>query len=73
MAMIKHRKCSGPFCSVDPFRSHTGEYFEIRYASPFMTHAYSVRPAKSAMRFRAHSVDGSGQAGQTVTLDANPR
>ncbi len=68
---IKHREIFRPF-APSILAEKTGEWFEKSHPSPFMTLAYSVRPAKRAKIPAPTHVDGTGRL-QTVSADANPR
>ena len=68
---IKHREIFRPF-APSILAEATGEWFEKSHASPFMTLAYAVRPAKRAQIPAPTHVDGTGRL-QTVTKEANPR
>ncbi|MGB9433679.1 MAG: carbamoyltransferase [Candidatus Acidiferrum sp.] len=68
---IKHREIFRPF-APSILAERTGEWYEKSHASPFMTLAYSVRPAKRDKIPAPTHVDGTGRL-QTVTRGANPR
>jgi carbamoyltransferase len=68
---IKHREIFRPF-APSILAESTGDYFEKSHPSPFMTLAYSVRPAKRDKIPAPTHVDGTGRL-QTVTREANPR
>jgi carbamoyltransferase len=68
---IKHREIFRPF-APSILAESTADYFEKSHPSPFMTLAYSVRPAKRDKIPAPTHVDGTGRL-QTVTRDANPR
>jgi carbamoyltransferase len=68
---IKHREIFRPF-APSILAEATGEYFEKSHPSPFMTQAYSVRPAMRDKIPAPTHVDGTGRL-QTVTREANPR
>ena len=68
---IKHREIFRPF-APSILAEATGDYFEKSYPSPFMTLAYSVRPAMREKIPAPTHVDGTGRL-QTVTREANPR
>jgi carbamoyltransferase len=68
---IKHREIFRPF-APSILAESTAEYFEKSHPSPFMTLAYSVRPAQRDKIPAPTHVDGTGRL-QTVTREANPR
>ena len=68
---IKHREIFRPF-APSILAESTAEYFEKSHPSPFMTLAYSVRPAQRSKIPAPTHVDGTGRL-QTVTREANPR
>jgi len=68
---IKHREIFRPF-APSILAESTGDYFEKSHPSPFMTLAYSVKPAKRDKIPAPTHVDGTGRL-QTVTREANPR
>jgi carbamoyltransferase len=68
---IKHREIFRPF-APSILAEATGEYFEKSHPSPFMTLAYSVRPAMRDKIPAPTHVDGTGRL-QTVTREASPR
>ncbi|HEX3543378.1 MAG TPA: carbamoyltransferase [Candidatus Acidoferrum sp.] len=68
---IKHREIFRPF-APSILAESTSDYFEKSHPSPFMTLAYSVRPAQRDKIPAPTHVDGTGRL-QTVTREANPR
>ena len=68
---IKHREIFRPF-APSILAEKTGEWFEQSHPSPFMTMAYSVKPAMRDKIPAPTHVDGTGRL-QTVTPTANPR
>jgi carbamoyltransferase len=68
---IKHREVFRPF-APSILAEKTAEWFEQSHASPFMTMAYSVKPAMRDKIPAPTHVDGTGRL-QTVTATANPR
>jgi carbamoyltransferase len=68
---IKHREIFRPF-APSILAEATADYFEKSHPSPFMTLAYSVRPAQRDKIPAPTHVDGTGRL-QTVTREANPR
>jgi carbamoyltransferase len=68
---IKHREIFRPF-APSILAESTGDYFEKSHPSPFMTLAYSVKPAQRDKIPAPTHVDGTGRL-QTVTREANPR
>ena len=67
---IKHREAFRPF-APSVLEEATGDYFEQTHPSPFMTFAYSVRPAKRSVIPAPTHVDGTARL-QTVSRSANP-
>jgi carbamoyltransferase len=68
---IKHREIFRPF-APSILAESTSDYFEKSHPSPFMTLAYSVKPAQRDKIPAPTHVDGTGRL-QTVTREANPR
>jgi carbamoyltransferase len=68
---IKHREIFRPF-APSILAESTGDYFEKSHPSPFMTLAYSVKPAQRDKIPAPTHVDGTGRL-QTVTREANSR
>jgi carbamoyltransferase len=68
---IKHREIFRPF-APSILAESTADYFEKSHPSPFMTLAYSVKPAKRDKIPAPTHVDGTCRL-QTVTREANPR
>jgi carbamoyltransferase len=68
---IKHREIFRPF-APSILAESTSDYFEKSHPSPFMTLAYSVKPAQRNKIPAPTHVDGTGRL-QTVTREANPR
>ena len=67
---IKHREAFRPF-APSILEEAAGEYFECAHPSPFMTFAYSVRPAKRSVIPAPTHVDGTARL-QTVSRQTQP-
>jgi carbamoyltransferase len=70
-ARIKFREPFRPFCPSVLVEA-VDDYFDTSYPSPFMVHAYSIRPNQRSRIPAVTHVDGTGRL-QTVEREINPR
>ena len=69
-ARIKHREWFRPF-APSILKEYQAEYFENSHPSPFMLHAFPIRPEHRAELAAVTHVDGTGRL-QSVGRDENP-